>query len=369
KFRATFGYNGNLDRSTSAYTTASYQPSAVETRLPFAQIVNPPNPELRWEKIATLNLGLDFKFFKGKLSGSFDYFTKKGSDIIGESPFAPSSGITTFYGNVANTKTTGIDLIVNGNLSSGSFSWQGTFIYNYSREIVTRYSQKAGANNYVLTQGVPREGYPLYSIYYYDFAGLDSQTGDALGYLNGVLSKDYTRILASYNATNLPYAGSSRPVHFGSLRNTFSYGKLSLSAIIAYRAGYYVKRPVINYGEILTGKSGHAEYTMRWKSPGDELITNVPSLPAALNSNRDSFYQHSSVAILKGDHIRLQDIRLDYRFSGYAVLKKLGITDASVYLYGQNLGLLWKANQYGLDPDYISSQPLRSVAFGLQLTL
>jgi len=71
KMRMTYGYSGNIFKSLSSYTTASYSDGqSSPTRLPFQQIENPPNPALRWEKVGMFNVGLDFGFVGNRI-GNF----------------------------------------------------------------------------------------------------------------------------------------------------------------------------------------------------------------------------------------------------------------------------------------------------------
>ncbi len=77
KLRFSSGYNGNIDRTASAYTAA-----VKDGRNIFgantASITNPPNPSLRWERAHMFNLGLDFALRENRLSGSFDILFQKG---------------------------------------------------------------------------------------------------------------------------------------------------------------------------------------------------------------------------------------------------------------------------------------------------
>jgi hypothetical protein len=84
------------------------------------------------------------------------------------------------------------------------------------------------------------------------------------------------------------------------------------------------------------------------------------------NSNRDKFYMFSEATVEKGDLIRLQDINISWESpkpkKANAVLKSL-----QLYAYINNIGLLWKANKAGLDPDYGNSlPPSRSFSFGIK---
>lgn len=359
KLRLTYGYNGNVNKRMSAYTTAGFSTNAPDTRLPYARIVNPPNPELRWERINIVNAGLDFKL-KWGISGSLEYFHKRGLDLFGETPYAPSSGIISFYGNVANTKTDGLDIQLNAALNLGKLRWEPILQYSYVRDEVTGYEVTTTGADYVSSIGTPLKGKPLYSIYYYPWAGLDAQNGDPMGYLDGKASNEWAEIMNRTTKDNISFAGSARPTSLGSFRNTFSYGKFSLSFNVSYRFGYYFLKPSLSYGSILAANGGHADYLKRWQKTGDELVTDVPSMPVLNNTSRDDFYRYSRVNILKGDHIRLQDLRFDYR----QVAKGFNL-----FLYAQNLGILWRKNKSGIDPDYIYNKSLKSISAGMQIQL
>ncbi|WP_286727264.1 MULTISPECIES: hypothetical protein [Sphingobacterium] len=102
------------------------------------------------------------------------------------------------------------------------------------------------------------------------------------------------------------------------------------------------------------GKGMHEDYLNRWKQAGDEAVTNVPSNPFANIANRDIVYTQSEILAEKGDHIRLRDIRLDYSLSKL-LHNRFKIKDLSIYGYLNNVGILWRKNKLGLDPDYPSA--------------
>ncbi|RFZ85116.1 SusC/RagA family TonB-linked outer membrane protein [Mucilaginibacter terrenus] len=362
KFRATFGYNGNINKSLSAFTTASYlDGSTSQTGLPYAKIINPPNPSLRWERVRNINLGVDFALADHRVAGSLDYYLKKGIDLIGQAAYPPSTGITLFTGNTAGTSGHGLDLNIDTRNLTRRLGWATSFFLSYVTDKVSRYDRQASAAAY-LTDGplgaYPLTGRPLFAVYSYGWAGLDPSTGDPQGYLDGRVSKDYAAILAAATPDNLVFHGSSRPLVFGALRNTFSYGAWSLSANISYKLGYYFRRTSIRYGADygLFGQNG--DYAVRWQQPGDETQTVVPSLPAATDNRRDEFYTYSSALVEKGDHVRLQDVRL-----GWSPQKG----SLQLYVYAANLGIIWRANKAHLDPDYFNTYPLtRTIACGIR---
>jgi len=372
KLRLTYGYNGNIDKSLSAYTTARYTGPAVSTNLPFAMILNPPNPSLRWERVRIINGGIDFASAGNRISGSIEYYYKNGLDLIGEAPYAPATGISAFKGNTANTAGKGIDLTVNTININGSFSWQTTGLFSFINDKVSKYLLKSPTISYQ----VPVVGKPIQAVYAFPWAGLDPQNGDPQGYLNGALSKDYGALLLNANEENMVYMGSLRPRYFGALRNTFSYAGFELSANISYRLGYVFRRNSIRYTSTTTGvidnglSSGSGDYGLRWQKPGDELLTNVPSLSAISTIDRDNFYASSAALVEKADHIRFEDVTLSYATKGIKGLKK-PFNTLTFYLNARDLGLLWKKTKTNLDPDYATSTyaPVETLAAGIKMNL
>lgn len=376
--RATFGYNGNLDKSVTAVTTIRQVSNSYLSGLPFATIASPGNPDLRWEKISMLNFGLDFGLKGQSLTGSLEYYTKKGVDLIGDSPLPGSSGRTTFRGNTANTRTNGFDITINGSLFQHSkLKMNSAMLFSYALDKVTAYGPKATVAQYLLQGGgnngtiVPLENMPLFAIYSYRWAGLDPNNGNPRGYLNGKISSDYASIIASTSLDSLEFNGTSRPKYFGSFRNSLSYGKFSLSANILFKLDYYFRRTALSYQTLYQTWAGHADYLSRWQKPGDELITTVPSETALpINTARENFYSNSSVLVSKGDHIRLQDISISYDLMS-PLLGKAGIKRLQITCYLNNVGIIWRANKDHLDPDlYGSGLPApRTISFGFKAQL
>ncbi|MXV50353.1 SusC/RagA family TonB-linked outer membrane protein [Pedobacter sp. HMF7647] len=363
KLRASLGENGNVDNSLSAYPTAAYENGTTTlTRLPYARLINPPNPDLRWERVRTWNVGLDFNLRNSVLGGSIDYYRKRGLDLIGQTPYPPSSGITSFKGNYASTSGSGLELTLNSRNLDGVFKWYSGLVLTFQHDEVTGYSQQATASN--VFSFAPVKGKPLYSVFSYPWAGLDGQTGQPQGTVDGQLSTDYAAI-RNTPVTAMDYNGPARPATFGALRNTFLFKGFSLSANISFRLGYYIRTQSVVYSDVLSGQGSNGDYEKRWMKPGDESLTSVPGLPEGIDYNRDWFYINSSVLVKKGDHIRFQDVNLSYTLDKKR-MDWLPFPQAQLYLYANNLGILWQANDTGLDPDYQSGPPPFSFSAGLK---
>ena len=370
RLKLTYGYNGNVDKSLSSLTAVAMATrNILIPNLPYALITNPPNPDLRWERIGITNLALDFESKNARVGGSIEYYHKKGKDLIGESPVPLSNGILTYTGNFSETKTNGLDLMLTTVNTGGAIKWTTIAMASFIDEEVVSFKGARTVSQYLGSSGgglVPREGSPLFAIYSYKWGGLDPDTGSALGYLDGELSDDYGKIVGATQPEDLILHGAARPTYFGALRNELSFKNWNLSVNVTYRAGYYFRRRSVNYRDLLTGVISHPDYADRWQQPGDELNTQIPAMPEVLNTSRDSFYQFSSVLVEKGDHVRLQDVRLSYTLCR-DYFPKLPFQSMELYGYANNLGIIWKATNIDLDPDYPTSRPLRSIAFGLRV--
>jgi len=102
---------------------------------------------------------------------------------------------------------------------------------------------------------------------------------------------------------------------------------------------------------------------LRWQKPGDELKTIVPSAVYPANYARDNFYLNSEVLVEPGDHIRLQDIRVDYSFNLLKGKKELPV---DLYLYANNIGIIWRKNKRNLDPESLLLPIRRTLSLGFK---
>lgn len=378
KLRASYGYRGNVDQSMSAVTTINYLSTSPYTQTPYANVNRYANPDLKWERIAMINFGLDFKSVSNRIGMSIDFFTKKGSDLYGASPIDYTTGVTnSIVKNAAGMEGTGLNIELNTLNINKEYKWSSTFIFNYYKDKVIKYfSGSDQASNFLYGTNVysinPVEGHPVYSIYSYKWAGLDAANGDPQGYLNGQVSKDWSTITgAGTKSSDLVYNGPAFPTSTIFFINTFSWKNISLTVDIIGKFNFYFRRESINYSQLFANGDGYSNFSdfgLRWQKAGDEQLTNVPSMIYPSNTNRDNFYTYSESNIEKGDHIRLQFVNLAYEIKRQS-LRKLPFKTLKLYLNASNLGIIWRSNDKNLDPDYLSASipPSKSLAFGLAI--
>ncbi|WP_336834469.1 SusC/RagA family TonB-linked outer membrane protein [Sphingobacterium siyangense] len=373
KLRTTYGRSGNTSNFYSAnIITSLANASSSPIGEPYAVVENPPNPSLRWEKMAMFNVGMDFAMKANRITGSIEYYTKRNHDLYGSVPYPYSTGVMFFKGNVASTKGNGLDLTINASILDRDIKWSATGLLSWTKDIVVDVPEQSISLGFLDGNLVPIKGKPLYGISSYRWAGLDPSNGDPIGYLNGLESKSYSKIISTATLENIVFNGSAIPLYYGSLRNTFAYRNFSLSFLISYRLGYFYHRESVVYGNnfglgsTTGGTPTHGDYGKRWKAIGDELHTQVPSVPLSNVSGRDDFYKYSEVLVEKGDHIRFQDIRLDYMFSNK---QNLPFRTMGLYAYANNIGLIWKANKQHIDPDYRNIPLPLTLSLGIKIGL
>ncbi|SFQ31016.1 SusC/RagA family TonB-linked outer membrane protein [Parafilimonas terrae] len=378
KLRVSYGYSGNVDVTKTPLPISSSGYTDLYSNLPIEIINNPNNPELKWEKSGQTNFGIDFSFKQNILTGSIDYYIKKGKDLYGTTTFDYTVFPRTLSveKNVANMKGNGLEIILNSKNIDKGLKWNSQLLFNYSSSKTTRYyAPEATSLARLVSTGksiTPVINYPLYSIAAYKWGGLDNE-GNPQGYLNGKLSTDYNSIVSQTgvkpgDSSSITYIGPSNPVIFGSLINEFNWKGLFISFNISYGFKYYFQKSTFTSDALINRGFATADFEKRWLNPGDEVKTNVPALVYTdypqFNS-RDVFYSYSSVNVLKADNIRLRYIDVGYVL--HDKKNQLPVKQLQIYLNAANLCILWRANKEHLDPDYPYSLPLqKTLTVGLR---
>ena len=368
--RLTYGKSGNVNNSVSALATIQYRSASLSSiNQPLASIANYPNPDLRWEKVGTFNAGIDFKSSASILTGSLEYYTKLSTDLLQTYNLDLTSGVYNIIANSASIKGHGVDLVLNSENIRGALHWNSSLLFSYACYKVLKMNYSPSLVNFTSngTYIFPLVGYSPYLIASYKWGGLDSQ-GNPLGYANGELTTDYSKIQKD-SINQQVISGPALPLFLGNLRNQFSFHGISLAFNIAYKLGYYLRKPSLNYYNLFYYGQGNKEYANRWQKAGDEEYTHVPSMQYPVNQNRETFYSYSSINVINAGNIRLTDIYIGYDVTAPVIKRHF----SAFIFFGQmgNLNvLLWKANKAGIDPDFPTGikTPL-TISFGLRCGL
>lgn len=369
KLRLTYGSSGNVNNAISALTTLQYvttNRSRIST-LPYAQVVSPPNEDLRWEKISTTNMGLDFSSKNGIVNGTIEYYFKKSTDVIAGTPVDVTIfGGTSLEKNSAILFGKGIDISLNATILDRNVKWESSILYSHNKVEVSKYLLPSAPYINVGEGGniAPLEGQNPYNVISYKWGGLNAMNGNPIGYLDNKKSEDYYSIINGATWDDLVISGSAIPESFGAWRNMFSYKHLSVSVNLTYKFGYHFRKRTINYTDLFGSGVANGDFEKRWQNPGDETKTSIPSMVYPIDYYRDVFYLRTESTVRKGDHVRLQDISLAYNVSR----DKPQTPQLHFYLYFSNLGILWRANKDNIDPDTNFNYPVPfSVSAGCKI--
>lgn len=373
RLRTTYGSSGNVNRNVSHYPVVSLSNVNVYSGLLIGNLTSVGNPSLRWEQIQTWNIGIDAASRGHRIQGSIEYYIKDASDLIGSEFLDPTSGINStadsYKINYANMRANGLDLQLTAVNVQNTLEWRTTLLVSYVRNKITHYSTRdvTELSNFI-SSTPPVIGRSRDVVYALPWNGLDRQTGAPIIYMHGVQSNDYDEYYRNYlKPDSLVAVGVRVPPYFGSLRNTFSYKGLELSFMLTFKAGHVFRRESMGPMGEYTG-SYHMDYFNRWQQPGDEQHTNVPAKIQERNTYLSIAYLQSEALVTDGAYVRLTDATLSYRLSP-KWLDRSPFSTVRFYGYARNLGILWRANKQGIDPDYPTAAypAARNFSLGVQL--
>ena len=351
KLRGSYGYTGNqgIDNFESFGLYGAGSDYNLQSGLAQNQLAN---DNLTWEKNIPLNIGLDFSMLKGRLSGSFEWYTRTTSDLLISQSIPSVNGVTSITVNSGAMKNTGIELSLSSvNIvpkSKGGFKWVTDFNITTNKNTITEIDPAyAGNANYLRNVGND-----FYTHYQRGYAGVNPANGEALWYRNG--TKDSTTNSFTTALPRLQY-GSALPKFYGGLTNTFSYKNFKFSFQLytfwgntIYDDYGYLQKTDANLGfsDQSNGLSRY-EYERRWTTPGQ--ITDVPK-PVFLGTQSSSGSFESSRFLYDGSYIRLRDVTLSYNLPT-ELLNKFKFSNVRVYLRGQNLFTYVKDKRFNTDPE------------------
>ena len=391
KVKASVGSQGNDNISDYLYTDMySITNSDGEIAIKRSSIGN---KNITWETNTNMNAGVDFDLFRGRLSGSVEYFYRLTSDMLYFVTIPVSYGFNGYYDNIGDMRNSGIEFAVNGNLMRRqNFSWDAYVNFtHYTNKIlrlpdthknrtVDGYSGYASGNKFV------GEGLPLNTFLMPKYAGVDKTNGLPMWYsyiveedANGepVLDEDGNEIvLGMTTTTNYSEAAEflcddPTPLLYGGFGTSFSFYGFDVSASFTYSIGG------------LTYDGGYASYM---SSPGGSVGSNYHKdlLNAWTPENKDSdiprfVYNDQNINassdrfLVDASYLNFQNAQIGYTFPA-SVTSRMHISKLRLYLTCDNIWY-W-SYRTGLDPRQSFSgdtsaenySPVRTISFGVNFS-
>lgn len=386
QLRLAAGFNGNVPTSNNGafLTLGTDLNTTFNSPLSYNEILTPENQSLRWETTQNYNLGLDYSFFKNKISGAVDYYIKRTKDVFGQFDADPTTGFNQYNANTASIENRGLEILINSiNLKQNKFEWrtQLTTSFNYNKVLAVKATDFT--NSQLTTSNTTAvQGLPIGALYSYNYGGLNNigqpYVLDRFGNQKVLSLFDYGTGIVDVTREDLIYEGTTTPKYVLGLNNQFSLGAFDLSFLFMYYGGHVMRVEQPNPNNI----GNFAPYPLQgssnfWKKPGDEQQTLIPGyspgtsrLPGYYSISALYGYQYASQFVRKADYIRLRDIILTYRAKA-KFLDKAGLRNVQLRLQAQN-PFRYTFSGNDIDPDAINrlsgirtleNQPLYSLTF------
>ena len=381
KLRTSYGLTGNAGIGNfghlGLYGVGNY--NSIAGLLP-SQIRN---PNLGWESTQQIDFGVDYGFFKNRISGEIDYYVKKTRDLLLDVPVPETSGYSVQLQNIGSVQNKGFEFILNTNNITGTFTWNTNLNFSFNENKVINLGGQSiidqGSARYM---NVVKVGQPIGVFYGAEYAGVNPANGDALWYVNkqdadGNIT-DHTSTTSDFNSANFVVLGSPTPNLIGAITNSLSYKGIELSFTFQGVTGNKIHL----IGDQWMGANGvwfDNQLTSQldsWKKAGD--VTDVPQARLGYDNGDQS---RNSRYLEDGSYIKLRSLMISYELPK-KIISKAGLERMRLFIQGQNLLTFTKYT--GWDPevstdflndnvtsgcDFYSAPQARSIVFGINIGL
>lgn len=343
KLRASWGITGNTPLAhfpaLGLFEGVRYSGGSgiVQTQIP--------NPNLKWEKTSQTDIGMDFGILEDRISGQIDYYLKNTDDLLLQVNIPATTGFPTQLQNVGAMKNEGFEIQLRSHNLTGAFKWITSLNFSKNKNLITDLQQQVvevGASSLNMSRAM--EGQPIGVFFLPEYAGVDTENGNALYYLNtemenGQLNRNTTN---NINEAQRVVVGDPNPDFIYGISNTFSWKGIELQVLFQGVAGNDIYDAAARFQLDGFGwfDNQDARILNRWQQPGDQ--TDIPQVRFL----EGTF--HSSRFIDDGSYLRLKSLSLSYTLPSHWV-EKIGLRQLEIYGKGQNLWLL--TNYQGRDPE------------------
>ena len=372
KFKISYGLQGN-DNLLYMNDYRNYQPymdqyTLTNNNSDFATtLYYKGNQDITWETSHSFNTGFDFAFWKGKLSGSIEYFSRKTTDMLYFKPVASSMGYSRFPENVGSMINRGVELDLNSNIfDTKDLTWDINFNLTHFKNKVLELAPELNGQ---LIDGsrIYREGESMYQLYLPKYAGVDPETGESLWTLTEPNEKGETTTTSYSEASSHRFmTGDILPKVYGGFGTSLTFKGFDFSIAFAYQLGGRILD--YTYQSLMStnaqGSAWHVDMLNAWTP--ENKNTNVPRM----NVN-DIYVSYSSDRWLtSSNYLSLQNITFGYTLPKNWT-RKLQVEGVRLYFVADNVALL--TARKGLDPrqGYVASDnvysPIRTISGGISL--
>ncbi|MDR1274388.1 MAG: TonB-dependent receptor, partial [Odoribacteraceae bacterium] len=379
---ASYGYQGNAVQSVSPYLIAQ-NPGLVGLGNYYQQFIlrirSLPYPGLGWERTKTWNAGIELSLFNGRVGFNGNYYRKTG-DVLSSRGIPYENGMANGIVSGSTMTNTGYDFTVTLTpVRSKNFSWQLSLNTAVDRNEIKRNERANTINDYTDGKSIV-EGEPYSTFYSYELAGLDATNGTPV----------FKHLDEEGLESPLGYmvkSGKFTPDFSGGLNTRLQYKRLAFYALFSVQWGGHRRLPYLynaayNAGIPTPEQNLSRQLQQRWKQPGDEDNTRVPSIPgvgatqvylpltqASVRTLKNPYdlYNLSDERVASTDMIRCRSLSLTYEF-GENVTRRLHAQHLQLRASMSN-PFMWVASGKwkGRDPETGDWPARRTTSLSLQM--
>lgn len=366
KFRASYGKLGN-QVSANPYATYSFLANYDDTAAANYNRVF--NPNLSWETVNPLNVGLDFGFFRNRLTLSAEYFNKETKDLIYNLPLSRAQGLVNYVDNVGTLVNKGYEFSLKADILRGErnqVNWTiGANVSTLENEITELYGGTVNSGTTTL-----RVGEGVRTFYLRKWAGVDAANGDPLWFINGIDGETTN----NYNTAQQAVQGSFISDLYGGANTNVSYRGFDLDLQFTFGIGGKIYDDWAQYtysdGQYTLSYPGYGDIMGDYWTPQNTAANNPKPI---INGNKRS-NSASTRFLYDADFIRLSNAKFGYSFDK-SLLAGSGFTSFSVYVMANNAWTHRFDDRLKFDPETnvsgytnLALPVLKSFLFGVNMS-
>ena len=386
KVRLSYGESGNqggigLYDYVQLLTISGQYPFGVDgQRTTNANLSSMVSRARTWEKVSIQNLGLDFGFLNGRLSGTVEFFKKTNQNMLISITYPVLLGATAPKTNSGELETRGWEAMINWSDRIGNFSY---YIRPQISDSKNELVDLAGADTYSNGVTLAREGYPINSLFLFRWDGY-IETDEELAEYKQVTGVPATLLVGSnrykdldnngkmnaYGTTpeesgDMDYCGHTGPRYIFGISLGASYKNFDLGITlqgVGKQLGIITTLPgVLGWVPPFASSAGNT-----WTPENKDAIYPVYSHGFSA-TNAFNYFNQNDHMLYNGRYIRLKDIQLGWTINavgGMKLLHYVGIEKMRIYASGTDL---WEAHEMleGFDPEKESAYDWGEGTFGV----